>query len=152
VTRAEFLSTYAQAFRSRSGGHRPILVGQAAPARANSHALLPFPAGCAGERLFRMSGWSLLDFLRDLDRINTLSHFPGRSGKGDAFPLSEARPAAARLEQELSLGTRLVNLCGQGKRPVLRVEPASAVHAGPPALGRGVGLAPTHVRGGAVLE
>lgn len=113
MTREEFLRIYAHASRSRSGGPRPILVGQAAPARANSHALLPFPAGCAGERLFRMSGWPLLDYLRDLDRVNTLTHFPGRSGKGDAFPLSEARPAAARLEQELSLGTRLVIYVGK---------------------------------------
>jgi hypothetical protein len=118
VTREELLSATLEAGRLRlANPHAPrgVLVGQAAPANGGSHPLLPFPRNCAGERLFRMSGWSLVDYLARLDRFNTIATFPGSaaSGKGDAFPLALARECAQREFMERRMWSRVCLFVGK---------------------------------------
>lgn len=114
MDRGAVMSTYAEAARWRRDNPDALpglLVGQAAPrnpAHGSRHALFPFPRNCAGERLWRMSGWDLVDWFARFDRINTIREFPGAapSGKGDSFPLPLARECAARMRVEMSLSTR----------------------------------------------
>lgn len=54
-------------------------------------------AGRCGARLASLAGISLDEFLARTERVNLLDRYPGKSGKGDAFPMDEARRAAARL-------------------------------------------------------
>lgn len=89
----------------------PFLAGQAAPKPkpGTRHIpLFPYPNNTAGARLFELSGWPLGLWMRGWDRFNTLEHFPGSAGKGDAFPLPLARAAARRHVDERGL----VDRCG----------------------------------------
>ena len=118
MTREELLRATLEAGRlRRANPHAPrgLLVGQAAPANGGSHPLLPFPRNCAGERLFRMSGWSLVDYLAWLDRFNTIATFPGSaaSGKGDAFPLGIARDCAQQHFSERRMWSRVCLFVGK---------------------------------------
>lgn len=85
---------------------RPVLMGQAGARQGDKHPLLPYPRNCAGERLFRLSGLSIEDYMQRFDRHNTLPFFPGREGKGDRFPLPLAREAAAAHLLRLGLDER----------------------------------------------
>lgn len=62
-----------------------------------------------------MGGWSLANWLRHWDRINTIESFPGPapSGKGDAFPLPLARECAQRHFAELRLWSRVCLFVGK---------------------------------------
>jgi uracil-DNA glycosylase len=74
---------------------KPAIVGEAPSMRTSR----PF-AGRSGERLAELSGLASLEALRDRFRlVNLLGHWPGpdASGKGSAFPMQEARSAAATL-------------------------------------------------------
>lgn len=98
---------------------RGLLVGQAAPVPkpGSRHIpLFPFPRNCAGERLARMSGWDLPDYLTWWDTVNTIAWFPGRasSGKGDAFPVSLAREQAAERLVEYRMPERVCLFVGKG--------------------------------------
>lgn len=66
------------------------------------HALFPYPTGCAGHRLWRMTGITRLEFI-SISRRNLLDYYPGLTsgGQGDYFPLDEARDAATELIPEL---------------------------------------------------
>jgi hypothetical protein len=47
------------------------LVGEANPLSDDQrHALLPLPAGCAGDRLRRLAGMSRIEYLRTFQRVN----------------------------------------------------------------------------------
>ncbi len=84
-----------------------MIVGQA-PGRSRGSAL-PLE-GPSGDRLARLAGMSGHDDLRRrATLVNLLPGFPGKSGKGDAFPLPEARLAAFRMR----LGRGRVLLAGK---------------------------------------
>jgi hypothetical protein len=61
----------------------PVLVVGEAPGRGNGEPL--------------ESAWRKLPALAYLDRVNLLSTYPGRNGKGAAFPIAEASDAAAGI-------------------------------------------------------
>lgn len=121
MDRGAFMSSYMDACRwnrDNPDATRGLLVGQAG-SRAGSgdpaHALLPFPRNCAGERLFRMSDWDLVDYLTRWDRFNTIDKFPGgaASGKGDAFPIKLARECAQRQFAERRMWSKVVLFVGK---------------------------------------
>lgn len=96
----EVMAGYMDGQRRRHRGEQPLgfLVGQAAPQPKpdTRHVpLFPYPRQSAGGRLHALSGWSLSDWFALWDTFNTIEEFPGRSGRGDNFPLGEARKWAA---------------------------------------------------------
>lgn len=94
-----------------SAAPRPIIVGQAPG--PNTDPLEPL-SGRSGARLAALCGIGLLDFLDGFDRVNLLPRFPGRAGgKGDAFPMAEAREAADRIRRETFCGGRSVVMLGR---------------------------------------
>lgn len=104
---------------------RLVLVGQA-PARTSSAIAF---GGDSGARLARLLGMSLADLLRAVDTTNLLPRWPGRSasGKGDSFPLAEARRAAAELAAKedpsrafLLAGTNVARAFGVSRLGFLR--------------------------------
>lgn len=91
---------------------RPVLIGQA-PART-SEGRGAF-RGPSGERLARILGVSIEALLGAVDARNLLDHYPGAhetATSGDAFPLDEARAAAAAMLPDLH--NRRVLLAGRG--------------------------------------
>ena len=70
-----------------------VFVGQAPGPRTNP--LKPL-SGVCGSRLERLAGGPIA-----ARKMNLLPAFPGKSGKGDRFPIVEAERAAARLERTL---------------------------------------------------
>lgn len=160
MDRGAVLSAYAEAARWRRanpGAPLGLLVGQAAPRNGSGHALFPFPRNCAGERLWRMSGWDLADWFARFDRINTIQEFPGPapSGKGDSFPLPLARECAQRHFSEMHLWSRCCVFVGKANASCYGwdadalPEPLT-LH--PPARGRPLGMGPAHLGRGPVLE
>lgn len=115
----EVMGAYAQgcrARRDRPDAPRGLLVGQAAPKPtpgARHIPLFPFPRNCAGERLHRMSGLSLEDRMVHWDTVNTVAWFPGRSGRGDAFPAALAREQAAERLVEFRMPQRVCLFVGK---------------------------------------
>lgn len=102
--------------RSQPDAKRGFLVGQAAPRPVpgtTHHPLFPFPKNCAGERLFRMSGWTLEEWFTKLDRFNTIERFPGKSGRGDAFPKDVAMAEAQRHFGEKKLWGKVCVIVGK---------------------------------------
>lgn len=98
---------------------KPAIVGEAPSMRTSR----PF-AGRSGERLAELAGTSL-EALRDRYRlVNLLGYWPGpnASGKGSAFPMQEARPAAATLRLasgSLLCGRRVAAAFGLARAPYL---------------------------------
>lgn len=73
------------------------IIGQA-PSRDGAGAVAPF-SGRSGAFLARLAGAEDFDDVRRLAQVeNVLARWPGKRGKGDAFPILEARAAAARLK------------------------------------------------------
>lgn len=85
---------------------KPLLVGQAPSGRAPGAAPLDGPSG---RRVARLAG--VLELGDAFDAANLLGEFPGKQGKGDAFPAAAARLAAAALDLS---GRPLVVLGGRG--------------------------------------
>lgn len=73
-----------------------LIVGQA-PGRSPGVVL----GGRCGRRIAALAGITLDEFLERTERVNLLSYYPGKDGKGDAFPMDEARREAARLMSRL---------------------------------------------------
>lgn len=88
---------------------KPILVGQA-PSRG-ADDVPPF-GGRSGKRIAAMAGVDHARLLDVFDAVNLLERWPGPRGKGDLFPLREARRRAAILTSMLT--GRTVVLVGQG--------------------------------------
>lgn len=68
-----------------------VLIGQAPGPSGIDDPL----GGACGRRLSNLLGHDVSRFAR---RVNLLKKFPGKQGKGDAFPMDEARASAARFE------------------------------------------------------
>jgi uracil-DNA glycosylase len=88
---------------------RPLVIGQA-PSRGRSNRE-PL-SGASGQRLARLCGLSLPDFLKTFDRDNVLRRYPGKAGKGDRFPAGTARRRAAKLAQTFERGQLVILLGG----------------------------------------
>jgi len=89
---------------------RTILIGQAPSRDGDPARPLLGPEGKEG-LLYRLSGAVNRDqFEARFEARNLLATYPGRSkGKGDLFPMAEARTAAERMLPEL-IGRRVVLL------------------------------------------
>jgi uracil-DNA glycosylase len=82
---------------------RPLIVGEA-PARTTVGA--PAFTGPAGRRIAALAG---VDDLRDaFDAVNLLDRWPGRQGKGAAFPPAQGRDAARALLERVGRRRPLV--------------------------------------------
>jgi len=76
-----------------------IVVGQApGPSTDPAEPL----SGASGRRLASLCGLDLPDFLARFERVNLLTTYPGRLGKGDAFPMAFAREAAAAMAERVT--------------------------------------------------
>ena len=96
-------------------GARPLLIGAApGPNTKREHPLLCLPRTSAGARLKDLMGLTSSQYIRTFDRINLVADFPGKTSRGDKFPLPQAR-ATARAMQPLLAG-RTVFLVGSGPR------------------------------------
>jgi len=72
---------------------KPLLVGQA-PGESGDG--IPLSGRC-GRKLCGLMKTDLDDYLEKFDRVNVLDFFPGKNGKGDAFPINKAREMASRI-------------------------------------------------------
>lgn len=70
------------------------VIGQAPAMTGGNRSPL---AGPASHRLSACAGVSRDVWLRRTERVNLFGVWPGRQGKGDAFPMAEARLAADEL-------------------------------------------------------
>lgn len=73
---------------------KPLIIGQA-PSRT-SDPCAPL-SGSSGRRLALLCGVPLPAFLDAFERVNLLSRYPGRDGKGDRFPVRAARVRAGEI-------------------------------------------------------
>ena len=70
-----------------------LLIGQA-PSKSgvSAHPL----EGRIGKKIADLAGIPMARYMTETDRANVLDHWPGRSEKGDTFPMREARDAATK--------------------------------------------------------
>jgi uracil-DNA glycosylase len=85
-------------------GFKIVLVGQA-PSR-DTDGRAPF-SGKSGQRLERLAGLGSGELQARFALANVLQRWPGSAGKGDLFPMADARRAAPRLLRALA-GRRVV--------------------------------------------
>lgn len=91
----------------------PLIVGEA------GHGAFPFAgSGPSHRRLVQITG--MVDYRRHFDVVNLLPEWPGKTGKGDRFPIREARAAAAMV-LELAPNPVLV-LCGKRVASAFRLR------------------------------
>jgi hypothetical protein len=97
------------------------LVGQA-PSRTSdpSRPLAGRPCAFLGS----LVGLDADAFRRRFRCLNLLQAFPGKAGKGDAFPIAPARSAAAQVRGRrlLLLGRNVARAFGHADAPLLRWE------------------------------
>lgn len=103
---------------------KALVVGQA-PSR-DTDGRQPF-SGRSGANLASLLGVTQRDLARTVDLVNLLPRWPGKAGKGDAFPAAEARAAAAMLAA-VAPHDRVV-LCGAAvvRAFGLRIDPLERV-------------------------
>lgn len=100
------------------------LVGQAP--NENGDPELPL-TGRAGRKLAELMGVSWRTYLMRTIRTNLIVEFPGKKGKGDAFPLDAAREAARawRVPGDAAcvvlVGLKVAAAFGHGKVPPCRM-------------------------------
>lgn len=85
---------------------RALIIGQA-PSQ-NGDPGRPLLDGSTGNRLRSLLGVSIDEYTELFERVNLLQEFPGKSGKGDAFPIESARQRAAELTSTLRRRTVLL--------------------------------------------
>lgn len=86
------------------------LYGQA-PGKRNdpgSDGSLAFRSGRNSRRLAQLAGVSEREFHERVVCLNVLSEYPGPRGKGDAFPMEEARRCATRETARWECGDRVI--------------------------------------------
>lgn len=88
---------------------RPLIVGQAPG--PNTDPARPLSGRC-GRRLAELCGLGPDDFALLFERVNVISDFPGKAGKGDLFPLREAQEIAGGMMMNGDLSDRPVVLLG----------------------------------------
>ena len=100
---------------------KPLIIGQA-PSKTGE-GCEPIN-GRSGKKLAACMGVSVEEYLERFERVNVLDRFPGKQGKGDKFPLPEAREAAQGIRLEgrpfvLLLGRGVASAFGLGNLPWL---------------------------------
>lgn len=116
---------------------RPLLIGQAPGPRSDPGEPL---SGRCGARLAELAGLQPERFLRDFRRVNLIERFPGKSAKGDLFPLDLARKGAVQIlltgafqsTKVVLLGDNVARAFGfkPGSYPLLRFLPTGATRLG----------------------
>jgi hypothetical protein len=104
---------------------KPLIIGQA-PSRT-SDPCAPL-SGCSGRRLALLCGVPLPTFLSGFERLNLLPIYPGRTGKGDLFPIELARERAAAMiaagtiqrPRTVLLGAKVAEVFGLKRMEALR--------------------------------
>jgi len=89
---------------------KPLVIGQAPS--STSDPAWPL-SGRSGRRLAALCGVDHGVFLDAFDRVNLIPVFPGKAGKGDAFPIEEARRSAAIVK---AMSPRTVIILGDNVR------------------------------------
>lgn len=104
---------------------RVLLIGQAPSAATNPDLpLYPHNRSCAGGRLVEFFGITKGEYLNSYDRCNLLPFYPGKSGRGDRFPMREARLCASAVSPFLSgrvvifVGRSVATAFGYDKRVI----------------------------------
>lgn len=87
----------------------PLLIGQAPSSRGGGRS--PFDCGRTGSGTF-LNAVAGINVISAVDAVNLLRRFPGKEGKGDAFPAAAARKSAARMLPGLA-GRPIVLLAGK---------------------------------------
>ena len=82
-------------------GDRLIILGEAPGNYARPLVLYPYPPNCTGHRLMKLMGMTRFEYLHT-DRRNLFPAYPGKSGKGAAFPYSQAKMLARQIEPSLA--------------------------------------------------
>lgn len=102
---------------------RVLLIGQA-PGRAGPPPGRALVGGRSGTFLQNIAGFhgDLKGYIKNCETTNVLKVYPGRvvGGKGDLFPMDQARAAAAEMLPTL-VGRRVV-MVGYGVADAFRVE------------------------------
>jgi hypothetical protein len=78
---------------------KPLLIGQA-PSRKGDPAK-PLSRDPLASRLAHLCGLTKEEYLDAFERVNILDAWPGKCGKGDAFPLAETRRNAALITADI---------------------------------------------------
>ena len=100
---------------------RLVLIGQAPGSKGNGKPL----EGRIGKLLAELTGLTVEDYLRLTERYNLLSRWPGKNGKGDAWPADEAAEKAENMTTELTgrrvllLGRNVARAFGLGDLPLM---------------------------------
>ena len=76
-----------------------LLIGQAPSRTGDPNTPL---LGRLGNKITSICGLTESEYRRQFDRRNVLPKWPGRNGKGDAFPLNEARKRARRMLPDIT--------------------------------------------------
>ena len=86
-----------------------LLVGQA-PSRTGLAPLETLTPGSSSGRLLKMMGISKDEYLDNFVRLNLIDHYPGRlaSGKGDKFPIHEAKRGAVRILSQFAFPWKIL--------------------------------------------
>lgn len=110
---------------------KPLLVGQA----PGQHIVDPDTAlgGRSGARLASLCGLSIEDFLERFERVNLVDYFPGKAGKGDAFPLDIGMRKADEIMADPANSGRHIVVMGGAAMMLFRLTGPSltfAPHAG----------------------
>lgn len=93
---------------------QPLLIGQA-PARGLRRGSRAFAAGGSARHLAKLAGVTLDELHSRVTAVNVLRRWPGKSAKGDRFPIDSARRAARRMMTGTDYGAcDRVIFAGQG--------------------------------------
>lgn len=98
-----------------------MIIGQA-PSR-DSNPAHPISGRC-GKKLADLIGVSVEEFLVGFERHNLLDRWPGKAGKGDAFPIDKARRKAVDFLLRGVFLDRRVVLLGENVASTFGLDPA----------------------------
>ena len=86
-----------------------VLVGQA-PSSKGLAPLETLTPGSSSGRLLQMMGITADEYRDSFIRLNLIDHYPGRlaSGRGDKFPLKEAKKGAVRILSQFAFPHKIL--------------------------------------------
>ncbi len=102
--------------------NRILLVGQA-PSASMKRGDRPLIGGKSGFFLQQLCGMTLRQYVKTFETLNLLSEYPGKDGKGDRFPMKEARISAALYatgwsgRRVIFMGKNVARAFGKDKMP-----------------------------------
>jgi len=99
---------------------RLLLIGQAPAAQGDLTKALEGSLLMA--KMCELFGCTWREYITQTERLNVLPYHPGRRGKGDLFPLGQAREAAAMIKPRLK--GRRVLFIGKATATVFGVKAA----------------------------